>query len=96
MLTVEKIAETAVEVQCDDANSELASLEEAISAQAPHLSADFASMATGEDGFLRWRVERSEYESLLEVLEYLDEEFVDPDEQINAVEFMEKLVQEVQ
>lgn len=93
MLKVEEIeGQNAVNVISDDRNGENAALDDAINDAAPHLHLDF--MATEVvDGLLTWRVERSEYGSLLEAIDML--EGVNDDDLLAAEELVEKLHEEV-
>jgi hypothetical protein len=94
MVKVEEIeGQNAVNVISDDALSENAKLDDSIDLVAPHLYADLKNTQVNDEGLLVWRVERSEFESLLEVLENLDD--IDPDEQEAAVTLVEKLHGEV-
>lgn len=93
MLKVEEIeGQNAVNVTSDDANTENVALDEAINEAAPHLHGDFTALAV-VDGLLTWRVERSEYGALLEVLETLDG--VDPEEIEAAIMIVEDLKEQV-
>jgi hypothetical protein len=95
MLRVEDIeGEDAVVVISDDANAENAALDDAVNAMAPHLYDDFSGTGLDAENMLRWRVERSEYSSLLEVLEGL-EDGPDPGEVEEAINFMEIKSKEV-
>jgi hypothetical protein len=94
MLKVEEIeGQNAVNVISDDAVAENSALDASIDLVAPHLYTDFTNTQMNGEGLLVWRVERSEYESLLEVLENLED--VDPDEQETAVNFVAKLHEQV-
>lgn len=72
MLKVEPIeGQSAVHVVSDDADAENAALNDAVELAAPHLHADFAGTEVDDEGLLKWRVQSSEYDSLLEVLDAL-------------------------
>lgn len=94
MLRIEEVEGwESLNVISDDANAENAALDEAIMDAAPHLHADFVALELTDKGLLVWRVERSEYDSLLEVLDALDG--VNPDDIENAMEIVEQKRKEV-
>jgi hypothetical protein len=90
MLKVEEIeGQNAVFVISDDKNTENMALDEAVNLAAPHLHESFTNTKVDDEGVLKWRVEASEYGSLLEVLDVL--EGVDPEEVEEADTFVEGL-----
>lgn len=95
MLKVEAIeGRDALMVISDDANAENMALNDAVELVAPHLHQDFSNVEVDENGLLQWRVERAEWDSLLEVLDSLED--IDPDEQGAAALFVEGKTKEVQ
>lgn len=94
MVKVEEIeGQDAVYVVTDDANAENAALDEAVDLAAPHLHEDFTNTDYA-DGELRWRVGRSDYSALLEVLDSL--EGCNPEEVDEAITLVETLVKDGQ
>lgn len=82
-------------VESDDANAENAALEDAIGMAAPQLANDFESTPTDADGVLRWRVQREEWQSLIEVLEAMQMEgTTNPDELEEAIQEIDKATKE--
>lgn len=70
MLTIERREDFLVLIS-DDANAENAALSEAVGAAAPHMAEAFEQIKVGEDGRLRFAVQRDDWRSLLEVIEEL-------------------------
>lgn len=82
-------------VESDDANAENAGLEDAIGMAAPQLANDFEATPIDGDGMLRWRVQREDWQSLLEALEAMQMEgAADPAELDEAIEQIEKATKE--
>ena len=81
-------------VESDDANAENLALDEAINMAAPHLYNEFHALAPEVDGVLRWRVQREDWEALLEVLEALSFEEVNPEEVDEMMEEISAAVKE--
>ena len=82
-------------VASDDANAENLALEEAVEMAAPHLLADFQATQVDNDGLLRWRVQREDWGSLLEILEALGVgDGINPDEVGAAIEEVEAATKE--
>jgi hypothetical protein len=81
-------------LESDDANAENLALQEAIEMAAPHLTADFESTSPDADGVLRWRVQREDWEALVEVLEALTFEDVNPEEVGEAIALVEAAAKE--
>lgn len=93
MLKIEEIeGAEALYVVTDDENAENAALDEAIMEMAPHLHEDYIKTDV-EYGVLKWRVQRSEYNSLLEVLDAL--EGIDPDDVLGATLLVDAKAKEV-
>lgn len=94
MLKIEVIeGADAVNVISDDAYAENVALDDAIMNAAPHLHPDFTAIEINDEGELVWRVERSEYDSLLEVLDAI--EGVNPEEVDAALLIVEEEKKEV-
>ncbi len=86
MLAITRQDNTLILVS-DDANGENAALEDALGAAAPELLEAYTKTAVGDDGLLRFSVDRADWRGLLDAIEELAcmSGFVDPDE-LSAVE----------
>lgn len=94
MIEVERDERSFI-VKSDDQNAENLALDSAVQVAAPHLAADFQSTQVDDDGWLRWRVQREDWESLIEVLEALGtEDGINPEETDAAVTEIEEALKE--
>ena len=81
MLQIQRESDDTFVLVSDDHNGENAGLSEAIDANAPHLLEAWDETKVGDDGILRFAVQRPDWPSLLDVIELLSAEgMVDPEE----------------
>lgn len=93
MLTIERREDFLVLIS-DDANAENAALSEAVGAAAPHMAEAFEQIKVGEDGRLRFAVQRDDWSSLLEVVEELSNGWALDMDELLAVETQVELAVE--
>lgn len=70
MLRIDKEDDTITFVS-DDADGENMALQDAIAEAAPHLLDDFEGTDVGDDGLLKFGVQRDDWSSVLEVMDAL-------------------------
>lgn len=79
MLTLTRSDPDTFTLTSDDKNAENAALGEAIDQAAPHLLKQFDETEADDDGQLILSFPREEWSSLLEILDSLDPDDVDPE-----------------
>lgn len=90
MLTLTRDGDAAVVLASDDRNGENILLDDAIGTAAPELATAYAETPVGDDGLLRFRVERADWLSLLDALETMEDAPDAPDVALKLSAFCEE------